>query len=92
MMRSFSLSQTQRGRRIAQVIAALLCAASLSVSTAGVAHANSRCNERDHTHGALWWKRVDAFSYHNQQVNPYGSIHDHENSSPVWCGHEHDEP
>ncbi len=91
-MSLFYFDQTRGGRRVLQVIAALVCAASLSVSTAGVAQANSRCNTNDHTHGALWWKRVDAFDWHNQQVVPYGSLHDHENSSPVWCNHEHDEP
>ena len=89
-MKSFSLSQTRRGRRIAQMIAAVVCAASLSMSTAGVAHANSRCNTRDHTHGALFWKRTDAFDWHNSRVTPNGSLHDHENSSPRWCDHEHD--
>lgn len=90
-MRLFS-SHTRWRRCLVQFIGALVCAASLSVSTAGVAQADSRCNTNDHTHGALWWKRYDDFSWHNQQVNPYGSLHDHENSSPTWCNHEHDEP
>ncbi len=88
-MKLFSYSHTQLGWRIAQVVAALVCAASLLMSTVGVANADSRCNTRDHTHGALFWKRTDAFQSHSDWALPYGSNHDHENSEPTWCGHDH---
>lgn len=75
--------------RLGRVVGALGVSALLATSMAVLApaaQADSRCNTRDHTHGAAWWKRTDNYLGRSASPKyPNKTEYRHSNSDPTLC-------
>ncbi|HEY0239071.1 MAG TPA: hypothetical protein VGC37_10505 [Friedmanniella sp.] len=73
------------GRAAGAVGVSAMLVTSMAV-LAPAAQADSRCNTRDHTHGAMWWTRTDH--YLGNSSSAYGSRYrdyQHTNSDARPC-------
>ena len=77
-------------RRIKKVTAVFTVSVVLAAGMAAAAPsatADSRCNTRNHTHGASWWQRTDDFLIRQYVTYGGGRVmqYTHTNSDSVRC-------
>lgn len=78
------MKHTIRARVTAASIATTLLVGGLA-ALAPSASADSRCNTRNHTHGALFWQRTDHFVGTGTTPLPGWTAYFHTSSTSVLC-------